>query len=111
MIEPKDITGVDAVFPTTIEGFLPAMKDIPKEFKENGADNKWLKLFNQMFFCGGKFGKITAKPGIDAQKAFRHIRYCMGSFEPQHERKEAGCAYLMSLWFEDIEFQPKPFKP
>jgi len=30
----------------------------------------------------------------------------LGSFEPQHEHKEAAVAYLMSLWFE--KFVPTP---
>ena len=108
-IEPQEIDNISAAFPTATEGLLPEWEEIPNEFKEN-YDNKWITLFNQMFYCGGKLGEMKAKPGIDAQKAWRHIRYCMGSFEPKHEHKTTGCAYLMSLWFDEIEFTPKPLK-
>jgi hypothetical protein len=44
---------------------------------------------------------------MEAQAAMRHVQYCMRSFEPKHEHKEAGCAYLLSLWFDDIEWTVK----
>ena len=31
-----------------------------------------------------------------------HLKSILQSFKPKHERKEAGVAYLMSLWFDDI---------
>ncbi len=46
--------------------------------------------------------KFVSKPGIDETDAKRHLKAVLGSFAPKHEHKEAACAYLMSLWFEDV---------
>ena len=70
-----------------------------------------MRLAKDWFFRGAKLGKLTPKNGIDAQAAIRHVRYCMGSWEPKHEHKEAGCAYLLSLWFDDIEYQVVETRP
>jgi hypothetical protein len=32
-----------------------------------------------------------------------HLKAIMGSFQPKHEHKTAGVAYLMSLWFEAVQ--------
>lgn len=39
---------------------------------------------------------------IGTQKVHRHISACLGSYEPKHEHKIAGVAYLLSLWFEPV---------
>ena len=57
-----------------------------------------------MFYLGAKDLKFIPKEGIDPVMAWRHVRCVMGSFEPQHRHKVAACAYLMSLWFEDIKY-------
>jgi len=43
---------------------------------------------------------LKSKPGIDRKAAIRHIKAIMASYAPKHEHKEAGCAYLFALWFE-----------
>jgi len=42
--------------------------------------------------------------GIDQNKALRHIKAILGSFEPKHEHKEAAAAYLLSLWFKSVKY-------
>jgi len=49
--------------------------------------------------------KYLPKEGIDPQMAFRHIKACLGDWGPKHEHKFAGCAYLLSLWFDDVEWE------
>lgn len=109
-LEPQEISDIDLAFPATVSHLMPPMKEIPTEFKELNRSEKWQKLVSEWFFGGVKLGKITPKSGIDPTKALRHIRAIMGSFEPSHEHKEAACAYLLSVWFDDIEYTPNPRK-
>jgi len=77
--------------------FMPAMKDIPEEFKSDR--NPWSKFWGRVFFEGGSAAGIQAKPGVDKSKALRHIKSILCSFAPQHEHKIATCAYLSNEWF------------
>lgn len=47
--------------------------------------------------------RLTARPGVDRDKALVAIKAALGSFEPKHEHKEAGCAFLLHEWFELAE--------
>ena len=89
-------------FETAFDGrameILPAMKDIPEEFHD--ANNKWHNLASTWFFRGLK-ARPAVKPGIDANDALANIQTALRSFEPKHEHKMAGVAYLMSMWLED----------
>jgi hypothetical protein len=98
--KPKQIDGIQAAFPTSVEDFLPDYGAVPDEFKSR--HNKWVKLVSRWFFSGLKGAQFKWKDGIDGDTALRHLKYCMGSWEPKHEHKEAGVAYLMSLWLDDV---------
>lgn len=93
-ITPRDI----AFGPMNLSGWLPAVQNIPREFWIDS--NKWASLMNSWFFNGIKEWPIT-KEGIDFKSATAHIRTIMASFDPKHEHKIAGCAYLASLWFDE----------
>ena len=95
----KELDGVSAAFPTTVKGFMPEYKDLPKEYTH--GDTKWHKLVADMFFCGLKKLDLKPREGVDPKKAMRHIRYVLGSWEPKHEHKTAGVAWLLNEWFED----------
>ena len=84
--------------PSRISDLLPAYADIPAEFKRGNA---WTEMVDRWVFSGlPKETVITPKAGVDAKQALRHVGACMRSFEPQHEHKTAGCAYLLSQWFD-----------
>jgi hypothetical protein len=101
---PIEVDDITLTFPTNIvQKYMPPMKDIPKEFHMTSR-NKWNNFVADWFFCGFKNLKLTPKTGIDGTKAMRHIKTIMGSFEPRPEHKEAACAYLMSLWFDDVKY-------
>jgi hypothetical protein len=101
---PIDVDDITLAFPANVvQKYMPPMKDIPKEFHMM-SKNKWNDFIADWFFNGVKNIKLTPKTGIDETKAMRHIKTIMGSFEPQHEHKEAACAYLMSLWFDDVHY-------
>lgn len=99
--QPQEVDDVTAVFPANVIGtLLPEKVDIPREFFR--GDNPWSRLTARWFYKGLK-GRFIPKAGIDPKKATRHLATVMQSFEPQHEHKEAGVAYLMSLWFDHFE--------
>ena len=99
---PVEIDRITQVFPARIMHLLPPYDEIPKEFKDWNSKSFWNRFFNDMFFAGLKDDlKLMPKPGIDPAKAWTVIRTICASFEPKHEHKEAGVAYLMSLWFEE----------
>ncbi len=104
MFPIQDISKLESAFPSTVKGFMPDYKDIPQEFKH--GHTKWNTVMNQMFFMGGKITKMVPKPGVDGEKALAHIYYCLSSWEPKHEHKEAGVAFLMNEWFDELEFEP-----
>ena len=96
----ENVTRTDIAFgPRILSEWLPAYDDIPEEFKRGG--NVWCETTSRWFFRGLPKGILVAKEGIDEIMAIRHLKAVLGSFEPRHEHKEAGVAYLMSLWFEE----------
>lgn len=99
----KHLTHAEYAFPTSIEGFIPPMSELPDTTR--GEYATWNKLFNQMFFSGVSGLQLIPRPGVDAERAWRHIQYVMRSWEPRHEHKEAGCAWLMHQWFESWSLQ------
>lgn len=105
MYEIQEISAPMLAFPASVKHLMPKYKDIPDEFKDWNNRNKWSKLVTTWFFRGLKSAKWTPKPGVDTNKALRHVGAIMGSFEPKHEHKEAACAFLLSEWFEDVQYE------
>lgn len=103
MFPIQDIDNITLAFPANVSHLMPAYKDIPEEFKR--PCGKWQDVVSAWFFCGLKNAKWTPKEGVDTNKALRHVKTIMGSFEPKHEHKEAGCAYLLSQWFDDVTYE------
>jgi hypothetical protein len=102
MLNPKKVIDVEIAFGGDIGELLPSMDDIPDEFDLPG-NTKWNKIISMWFFQGlPPETKFIPKDGIDSNDALRHIAAILRSFEPKHEHKESGCAYLMSLWFDDV---------
>jgi hypothetical protein len=102
MIEIQDLDGIFGG-DINMSKLLPSMDSIPEEFKR-WPGGKWNKVVSDWFFCGLKNAKWVPKPGINTSKALDHIFAIMVSFEPKHEHKEAGCAYLLSEWFDDVTY-------
>lgn len=116
MYLPKEIDGVDQIFPTDVGELMPAMKDIPEEFKNPNAGvygtktsaDKWCKFQSEWFFKGlNPKDKLVPVDGIDPALAIRHLATIQGSWEPKHEHKMAAVAYLASLWFKDWKPAPR----
>lgn len=106
MTPVPEITDAEMIFGTTKA--LPPYKEIPEEFSH--LSNKWNRLFNEWFFFGLEKLEATPKEGVDRRKAMRAISAHMKSFDPGHEHKEAGVAFLISEWFEDAVWVTKKKK-
>jgi len=100
--EPADVDDITMAFPANLDNLLPKMDEIPDEFKGNQF-NPYVALQQKWFFQGISQEEIPIKASIDRKKALRHLSTCMRSFEPSHEHKEAGVAYLMSLWMVPLK--------
>ncbi len=103
MFEIQEVDGPSVAFGGNMERLLPDYAAIPPEFKD--GDTKWNQLFSAWFYGGLKDLKLKARDGVDEKKALRHIRAVMVSFQPKHEHKEAGVAFLLSQWFEDATWE------
>lgn len=95
-IRPEDvasITQLELAFGTT--RFLPAEDAIPQEFYS--ARNIYVQIITAIFLGGAiPDGEITIHDGIEAETLNRFIRAHVASFEPRHQHKIAGVAYLLS---------------
>lgn len=106
MLRIPEVSDVEIAFPATPPG-LPAWNDLPKDFRENWHQNthRWCRIPSKWFFKGGSLDEFGLQPkeGVDAEKAMRAIRACLGSFQPSHEHKIAGVAFMLSEWFDQPE--------
>lgn len=102
--KPTPVTDLDIAFPAHVIGrLLPEMEDIPDKYKHPGEGDgiPYIKFQQKWFYQGLKSEDLpTAKDGINLEHAIRHLQAVQGSFEPKHEHKEAGVAYLASLWLD-----------
>ena len=96
-MQPQDVSALDLAFGANLDRLLPQFQDIPDEFK--WGLNPWNRITSEWFFNGLDTDLIESKEGIDQCKALLHLKVIMGSYSPKHEHRIAGCAYLMSHWF------------
>ena len=99
--KPKKVTGADVAFGGSMKELLPPMDVIPRSIREERDPAYYLAL--RWFYEGLIGARLIPREGIDKGEALAHIKAVMGSFEPQHEHKMAGCAYLLSLFFKEME--------
>lgn len=100
---PQPVDDLALAFPAHAIEMMPAMADIPEEFRQDRGDARpWIKFQQRWFARGLKGVAITAKNGVDKNTALRHLALIQGSYEPQHEHKEAAVAFLASLWLEPV---------
>lgn len=99
-IEIPSLTDPDVIFGNIKH--LPKYDTLPEDFKHRSG-NRYVDFVSKWFSNGctkEDIDLLTAKSGIDKNKALRAIKSVLASFEPKHEHKEAGAAYLLSQWFE-----------
>lgn len=98
-MKPKEVDPITMALGVNVDRYLPPKDKIPKEFRDDS--NPWCELANRWFF-EGLHVDLKPKQGIDRSAALRHCACILRSFEPSHEHKISGVAYLLSLWFEDV---------
>jgi hypothetical protein len=107
---PLEVTVHDFLFSGRIAHLLPTRDEIPEEFWN--YKNPYSQFVGKWFFSGIRMDELRAKPGIDWQTGVRHLKAILNSFEPAHEHKTAGAAYLLSRWFTiALPTPPKEPKP
>lgn len=93
-----DLCGIDVAFGNIKH--MPKYETLPDDFKKRSG-NAYVDFVSRWFSCGVKGNEFKPRPGVDKGKAIIALRAIMASFEPKHEHKIAGVAYLMSQWFEE----------
>lgn len=94
-----DITEPEAVWGTT--KYLPTMEQIPDSFKHPKV-NDYIRIADAMFVGEPAPSKeLVFNPGFEAtpdmvKKMQRFLMAHMRSFEPKHEHKIAGVAFMIS---------------
>lgn len=98
--QPMVVDDVLYAFPGHLDRLLPKWEDIPEEFRNMNLRTEWNKFVRDWFFKGWPTDRnLYSRDDVDSEAAFRHLHTIMRSFEPKHEHKEAGVAWLMSRWF------------
>lgn len=101
--KPQKVDGPAKAFGGDMQKLLPKYAELPDEFKRHDG-TRWNKIVSTWIFNGLPKGtRFITHEGIDAQEAINHIRAILASWEPKHEHKESGAAYLMSRWFKEIQ--------
>lgn len=95
---PIPVTPLDLAFGGDIKKLMPEYRNLPEDFRRER--DPFSRIVSKWFFSGLNTETLKAKAGIDKTAAFQHLRAIMCSFEPSHEHKIAGVAWLMSQWFE-----------
>jgi hypothetical protein len=99
--KPHDVSDALLAFPGSVRHLMPPREDCEAALKAMPDGGRgWRQFQSQWFFEGISKNAVKPKTGIDADRAFRHLATIQGSYEPEHEHKEAAVAYLASLWFE-----------
>ena len=106
--QPSEVDDVDLAFPARALELMPSKQECDAGLDALTPEDraKWLKMQN-LWFAG--FAKATveffAKPGVDPEKAFRHLSVIQGSFAPRDEHKTVAVAYLASRWIDNVEIR------
>jgi len=96
--QPQPVDDVTMAFPANVVGkYLPLREEIPERFEN---ERKWEDLAATWFYSGLE-NSPTAREGVDLNQALRHLKTCLGSFQPEHNHKLRGVAWLMSLWLDE----------
>lgn len=101
--KPAAVSDLDMAFGGRMQDLLPPWASIPADFKQHDG-TQFNRVVSEWFFRGlPQETEFHPRDGIDLRAALRHVGAVLRSWEPKHEHKEAGAAYLLSLWFERIE--------
>lgn len=92
---PVELTDVELAFPAHGLRLMP--RDIERKPQWEELANDWFG--NRVADIGLLCSKFLVDNDGDAEKAWRHLRAIMGSFEPKHEQKIQAVGFLLGTWF------------
>lgn len=97
---PHEVDQLTLAFPANLGALLPATDAIPPDYRNR---RQW-ESFARKWFAGTlpEGVHMHATEGIDARAAGRHLTAVLRSYEPKHEHKIAGVAWLASRWFDKV---------
>lgn len=106
---PREVSDLLIAFPARVMDLMPdrvfceeALRAMPDRGRQ------WIEFQRRWFSLGlPKELVVDLHEGVDGEMAFRQLKAIQGSFEPKHEHKEAGVAYLASRWFREIAYDGK----
>lgn len=98
--QPIEVSDLEVAFAADVSHLMPAYAEI-KDWARTPEAQPFI-AFQRTWFFQGLAGdtELHLKPDINYTKAIRHLRCIQGSFEPKHEHKEAGVAWLLHQWSE-----------
>jgi hypothetical protein len=79
--------------------FLPKPEWIGE--RSSWLNSSWGHLADALF--AGKPPDLSCSMEHDDQLVSRHVHVCLGSYEPSHQDKIAGVAFLLAVWM-DVEW-------
>lgn len=94
-----DVTRLDLAFGKI--DHMPRYDIVPDDFKR--SSNQYAAFIASWLFPGisqTELARLRPREGVNQSKALAAIGTIMRSFEPKHEHKNAGCAFLLHAWFE-----------
>ncbi len=92
------LSEADRIFAANVTDMMPEYKALPEEYAQ--MRHPWCQFASGLFFKGGDLRPLVAKPGVDKDKAIRHISTVLRSWEPKHEHKIGAVGFLFNEWFE-----------
>lgn len=96
--DPVPVSDITLAFPGDTRHLHPPGEDIPEAYWS--YEHPWALFWSNVQAHGfpNDVGFIV-RENVDPEKAFRHLRCVLSSFEMKHEYKMATLAFLSSLWF------------
>lgn len=105
VIRPIEVSDVELAFGGNVVRLLPSYDEIPDEYKS--ATNEYNMFVSAWFFQGVGKLEVSPRDGVNLSLAIRHIAAILRSFEPKHEHKIAGAAYLASVFLKRYKSRNK----
>lgn len=102
--QPIEVSDVLMVFPGQVDHLMPP----ESKFTDDLGQEDFRQLASDWFYHGITIAeeKTVPRPGIDLNKAYRHLRCVLGSYQFSQEYKINAIALLCEAWFEQISWSP-----
>ncbi len=100
--KPMDIEDASGKFPVMVKHLIPEWRLIPDYFK---GGSPWAAVARDWYINGLGHATWVPKPGIDQEKAFKHVQAIFAVQNVKQEHKIAAIAYLLAQWFESVDYE------